>query len=62
MFTSIFITGDTWGLISEVRVEAGSTIIIIRSIVQVYNHLMGPVDVYYMTKQVHFFTDIYSKF
>lgn len=48
----LYYTGDTWGLISEVRVEAGSTLIIIRSIVQVYNHLTGPVDVYYMTKQV----------
>uniref|UniRef100_A0A182FL84 Vacuolar protein sorting-associated protein 13 n=1 Tax=Anopheles albimanus TaxID=7167 RepID=A0A182FL84_ANOAL len=37
---------EPWGIISEVKIEHGCTILILRSIVQVYNHFTVPIDVY----------------
>ncbi|CAG9772493.1 unnamed protein product [Ceutorhynchus assimilis] len=40
---------NNWGLISDVKVDEGVTLVTIRSILQIYNHFSVPVDVYYMT-------------
>ncbi|XP_044259687.1 vacuolar protein sorting-associated protein 13 isoform X2 [Tribolium madens] len=40
---------DHWGLISDVAVDEGVTIITLRSILKVYNHFNIPIEVYYMT-------------
>ncbi|RZC35600.1 vacuolar protein sorting-associated protein 13A-like, partial [Asbolus verrucosus] len=40
---------DNWGLISDVKVDEGVTVITLRSILQVYNHFDIPIEVYYMT-------------
>ncbi|KAJ8953002.1 hypothetical protein NQ318_015363 [Aromia moschata] len=40
---------DNWGIISDIKVDEGVTIITLRSIIQVYNHFNTPVDVYFMT-------------
>ncbi|XP_015584675.1 vacuolar protein sorting-associated protein 13 isoform X2 [Cephus cinctus] len=42
---------EEWGIISDVTVEEGSTIVILRSVLQVHNHFSEPVSVYYMTKR-----------
>ncbi|XP_058806498.1 intermembrane lipid transfer protein Vps13 isoform X2 [Phymastichus coffea] len=42
---------EEWGIISDVIVEDGSTIVTLRSILQVHNHFSEPVSVYYMTKR-----------
>ncbi|XP_046738037.1 vacuolar protein sorting-associated protein 13 isoform X1 [Diprion similis] len=42
---------DEWGIISDVVVEGGSTIITLRSVLQVHNHFSEPISVYYMTKR-----------
>ncbi|KAL7290198.1 hypothetical protein TKK_0015907 [Trichogramma kaykai] len=42
---------EEWGIISDVVVEDGSTIVTLRSILQVHNHFCEPVSVYYMTKR-----------
>ncbi|XP_063230011.1 intermembrane lipid transfer protein Vps13 isoform X2 [Bacillus rossius redtenbacheri] len=42
---------DPWGLVSDVKVQDGGTIITLRSIIQVHNHLQEPVNVYFMMKQ-----------
>ncbi|KAJ8937448.1 hypothetical protein NQ314_011837 [Rhamnusium bicolor] len=42
---------DNWGIISDVKVDGGVTIITLRTILQVYNHFQIPVDVYYMTSR-----------
>ncbi|XP_020707369.2 intermembrane lipid transfer protein Vps13 isoform X2 [Athalia rosae] len=42
---------DEWGIISDVVVEDGSTILTLRSVLQVHNHFSKPVSVYYMTKR-----------
>lgn len=39
---------DNWGVISDVKVDGGVTIITLRSILQVYNHFNVPIEVYYM--------------
>ncbi|XP_044002668.1 vacuolar protein sorting-associated protein 13 isoform X3 [Aphidius gifuensis] len=44
-------SSEEWGIISDVVVEDGSTIVTLRSILQVYNHFTEPVAVYYMTKR-----------
>ncbi|XP_034937793.1 vacuolar protein sorting-associated protein 13 isoform X2 [Chelonus insularis] len=41
---------EEWGIISDVVVENGSTIVTLRSVLQVHNHFMEPISVYYMTK------------
>ncbi|KAH1006005.1 hypothetical protein HUJ04_006891 [Dendroctonus ponderosae] len=40
---------NNWGLISDVKVDEGVTLVTLRSILQVYNHFSVPVEVYYMT-------------
>ncbi|XP_018574731.1 vacuolar protein sorting-associated protein 13 isoform X2 [Anoplophora glabripennis] len=40
---------DNWGIISDIKVDKGSTIVTLRSVLQVYNHFCVPIDVYYMT-------------
>lgn len=52
-FFSLNYTKDNnnWGVISDVKVDAGVTLVTIRSILQVYNHFSVPVDVYYMTEK-----------
>lgn len=42
---------DTWGLVSDVTVQDGGTIITLRSIIQVLNHFTESVNVYYMTRR-----------
>ncbi|XP_051160676.1 intermembrane lipid transfer protein Vps13 isoform X3 [Leptopilina boulardi] len=42
---------EEWGIVSDVVVEEGSTIVTLRSVLQVYNHFNVPVSVYYMTKR-----------
>jgi len=42
---------EEWGIVSDVNIENGSTIITLRSILQVHNHFDQPVFVYYMTKR-----------
>ncbi|XP_020292498.1 vacuolar protein sorting-associated protein 13C isoform X2 [Pseudomyrmex gracilis] len=42
---------EEWGIVSDVIVEEGSTIVTLRSILQVYNHFSQPISVYYMTKR-----------
>ncbi|XP_069674534.1 intermembrane lipid transfer protein Vps13 isoform X2 [Periplaneta americana] len=42
---------DTWGLVSDVTVQDGGTIVTLRSIIQVLNHFSEPIDVYYMTRR-----------
>ncbi|XP_071648865.1 intermembrane lipid transfer protein Vps13 isoform X2 [Temnothorax longispinosus] len=42
---------EEWGIVSDVRVEEGSTIVTLRSILQVHNHFAQPISVYYMTKR-----------
>nr|CAD7454577.1 unnamed protein product [Timema tahoe] len=42
---------DPWGLVSDVKVQDGGTIVTLRSIIQVHNHFHDEVDVYYMTKR-----------
>ncbi|XP_052870380.1 intermembrane lipid transfer protein Vps13 [Anopheles cruzii] len=37
---------EPWGLISEVKIEHGCTILVLRSIVQVHNHFTVPIDMY----------------
>uniref|UniRef100_A0A182NLZ6 Vacuolar protein sorting-associated protein 13 n=1 Tax=Anopheles dirus TaxID=7168 RepID=A0A182NLZ6_9DIPT len=37
---------EAWGIISEVKIEHGCTVLVLRSIVQVYNHFTVPIDVY----------------
>uniref|UniRef100_A0A182IQ42 Vacuolar protein sorting-associated protein 13 n=1 Tax=Anopheles atroparvus TaxID=41427 RepID=A0A182IQ42_ANOAO len=37
---------EPWGIISEVRIEHGCTVLVLRSVVQVYNHFTVPIDVY----------------
>ncbi|XP_053672745.1 intermembrane lipid transfer protein Vps13 [Anopheles nili] len=37
---------DPWGIISEVKIEHGCTVLVLRSIVQVYNHFTVPIDVF----------------
>ncbi|XP_050092629.1 intermembrane lipid transfer protein Vps13 isoform X2 [Anopheles aquasalis] len=37
---------EPWGIISEVKIEHGCTILVLRSIVQIYNHFTVPIDVY----------------
>lgn len=44
-------SNDPWGIVSEVTVDDSSTIVTLRSIIQVYNHFSEPVDVYYMTRR-----------
>lgn len=42
---------EEWGVISDVVVEDGSTVVTLRSILQVHNHFTKPISVYYMTKR-----------
>ncbi|XP_072763012.1 intermembrane lipid transfer protein Vps13 isoform X2 [Anoplolepis gracilipes] len=42
---------EEWGIVSDVVVEEGSTIVTLRSILQVHNHFAQPIAVYYMTKR-----------
>ncbi|XP_014471667.1 PREDICTED: vacuolar protein sorting-associated protein 13C isoform X2 [Dinoponera quadriceps] len=42
---------EEWGIVSDVVVEEGSTIVTLRSILQVHNHFVQPISVYYMTKR-----------
>ncbi|XP_012537324.1 vacuolar protein sorting-associated protein 13 isoform X2 [Monomorium pharaonis] len=42
---------EEWGIVSDVIVEEGSTIVTLRSILQVHNHFVQPISVYYMTKR-----------
>jgi len=42
---------EEWGIISEINIENGSTIVTIRSILQIHNHFDQPISVYYMTKR-----------
>ncbi|XP_076681161.1 vacuolar protein sorting 13C isoform X2 [Andrena cerasifolii] len=42
---------EEWGIVSDVVVEDGSTIVTLRSILQVHNHFSEPISVYYMTKR-----------
>uniref|UniRef100_A0A182VBQ3 Vacuolar protein sorting-associated protein 13 n=1 Tax=Anopheles merus TaxID=30066 RepID=A0A182VBQ3_ANOME len=37
---------EAWGIISEVKIEHGCTVLVLRSIVQVYNHFTVPIDVF----------------
>lgn len=40
---------DSWGLISDIKVDEGVTIVTLRSVLQVYNHFNVAVEIYYMT-------------
>nr|CAI5824993.1 unnamed protein product [Callosobruchus analis] len=40
---------DNWGIVSDIKVDEGITVITIRSILQVINHFSTAIDVYYMT-------------
>ncbi|KAK9299460.1 hypothetical protein QLX08_007488 [Tetragonisca angustula] len=42
---------EEWGIVSDVVVDEGSTIVTLRSILQVHNHFSQPISVYYMTKR-----------
>ncbi|XP_076225482.1 vacuolar protein sorting 13C isoform X3 [Nomia melanderi] len=42
---------EEWGIVSDVVVDEGSTIVTLRSILQVHNHFSETVSVYYMTKR-----------
>ncbi|XP_039312283.1 vacuolar protein sorting-associated protein 13 isoform X2 [Solenopsis invicta] len=42
---------EEWGIVSDVIVEEGSTIVTLRSVLQVHNHFAQPISVYYMTKR-----------
>ncbi|XP_021940255.1 vacuolar protein sorting-associated protein 13 isoform X3 [Zootermopsis nevadensis] len=42
---------DTWGLVSDITVQDGGTIVTLRSVIQVVNHFNEPINVYYMTKR-----------
>ncbi|XP_033213445.1 vacuolar protein sorting-associated protein 13 isoform X2 [Belonocnema kinseyi] len=42
---------EEWGIVSDVVVDEGSTVVMLRSVLQVYNHFNVPVSVYYMTKR-----------
>ncbi|KAF7282566.1 hypothetical protein GWI33_002356 [Rhynchophorus ferrugineus] len=42
---------NNWGIISDVKVDEGVTLVTIRSILQVYNHFSVPIEVYYMTQR-----------
>ncbi|KAG7211251.1 hypothetical protein KM043_010561 [Ampulex compressa] len=42
---------EEWGIVSDVIVDEGSTIVTLRSILQVHNHFNEPISVYYMTKR-----------
>ncbi|XP_017891074.1 vacuolar protein sorting-associated protein 13 isoform X2 [Ceratina calcarata] len=42
---------EEWGIVSDVVVDEGSTIVTLRSILQVHNHFSRPISVYYMTKR-----------
>ncbi|CAG9815731.1 unnamed protein product [Phaedon cochleariae] len=42
-------TLDNWGIVCDIKVDDGVTVITLRSILQVHNHFTVPVDVYFMT-------------
>lgn len=42
---------DPWGLVSDVQVQDGSTLITLRSIIQIHNHFTTAVSVFFMTKK-----------
>ncbi|XP_023289292.1 vacuolar protein sorting-associated protein 13 isoform X2 [Orussus abietinus] len=42
---------EEWGIISDVAVEEGCTIVTLRSVLQIHNHFHETVSVYYMTKR-----------
>ncbi|CAL1678435.1 unnamed protein product [Lasius platythorax] len=42
---------EEWGIVSDVVVEEGSTIVTLRSILQIHNHFAQSIAVYYMTKR-----------
>ncbi|KAL0119958.1 hypothetical protein PUN28_007968 [Cardiocondyla obscurior] len=42
---------EEWGIVSDVIVEEGSTVVTLRSILQVHNHFAQSISVYYMTKR-----------
>ncbi|CAK9800782.1 Intermembrane lipid transfer protein Vps13, partial [Anthophora quadrimaculata] len=42
---------EEWGIVSDVVVDEGSTIVTLRSILQVHNHFSQPISVYYMTRR-----------
>ncbi|XP_012058655.1 PREDICTED: vacuolar protein sorting-associated protein 13C [Atta cephalotes] len=42
---------EEWGIVSDIIVEEGSTIVTLRSILQVHNHFAQPISVYYMTRR-----------
>lgn len=44
-------SSEEWGIVSDVVVDEGSTIVTLRSILQVHNHFTEPISVYYMTKR-----------
>ncbi|OAD52957.1 Vacuolar protein sorting-associated protein 13A, partial [Eufriesea mexicana] len=44
-------SSEEWGIVSDVVVDEGSTIVTLRSILQVHNHFSQPISVYYMTKR-----------
>ncbi|CAG5075993.1 Similar to Vps13: Vacuolar protein sorting-associated protein 13 (Drosophila melanogaster) [Cotesia congregata] len=44
-------SSEEWGIISDVVVENGSTVVALRSVLQVHNHFTETVSVYYMTKR-----------
>ncbi|XP_055620155.1 intermembrane lipid transfer protein Vps13 isoform X3 [Toxorhynchites rutilus septentrionalis] len=37
---------EPWAIISEVKIEHGSTLVVLRGIVQIYNHFTAPVYIY----------------
>jgi len=44
-------SNDPWGLVSDVQVIDGATVIHLRGIIQVQNHFNIPINVYFMTKK-----------
>ncbi|XP_074114843.1 vacuolar protein sorting 13C isoform X2 [Cotesia typhae] len=44
-------SSEEWGIISDVVVENGSTVVSLRSVLQVHNHFTETISVYYMTKR-----------
>ncbi|XP_076380466.1 vacuolar protein sorting 13C isoform X3 [Megalopta genalis] len=44
-------SSEEWGIVSDVLVDEGSTIVTLRSILQVHNHFSDPISVYYMTRR-----------
>ncbi|KAG8245004.1 hypothetical protein J6590_012370 [Homalodisca vitripennis] len=42
---------DTWGIVSDVQVIEGCTVITLRGILQIHNHFNTPISVYFMTKK-----------